>query len=144
MWLLHLLAWLPHLSVSTCTTRDLLVFIISSVATYCELDLWTWSVIKSVWIFQAEIEYLAPRYPCSCLDLSKKQPLESCNYISSNLEATLFDSSKPAMNCEGIRKIRLRLGGPRNSYPISGSEPTYMFWLFARGHTKLLSLLRDQ
>ena len=28
-------------SVSTCTTRDLLVFAILSVATYCELDLWT-------------------------------------------------------------------------------------------------------
>ena len=27
-----------------------------------------------------EFEYLAPRYPCSCLDLNKKQPLESCNY----------------------------------------------------------------
>ena len=58
------------------------VFIISSVATYCELDLWTWSVIKPISLNQqVEFEYLAPRYPCSCLDFSKKQPLESWNYI---------------------------------------------------------------
>ena len=31
-------------------------------------------------INQVEFEYLAARYPCSCLDLSEKQPLESCNY----------------------------------------------------------------
>jgi len=49
------------------TRSDLLVFAISSVATYRELDLWTWSVIKSVWIYQVEFEYLALRYPCSCL-----------------------------------------------------------------------------
>ena len=30
-----------HLFASTCTTRDLLVYAISSVATHCELDPWT-------------------------------------------------------------------------------------------------------
>ena len=89
--LIRLLHLLLTATTSTCTTRDLLVFTTWSVATYCELGLWTWSVIKSVSIYRVEFEHLAPRYPCSCLDLSKKQPLESlqlhkgiCNRISGN------------------------------------------------------------
>ena len=60
-----------YLFVSTCTTRDPLVFAISSVASYCELDPWTWSVIKSVWIYQVEFESLIIWHratpACSCL-----------------------------------------------------------------------------
>ena len=85
-------------TTSTCTTRQLLVFAISSVATYYELDLWTWSAIKSVWIYQVEFEYLAPRYPCSWLDLSKKQPLESLQVHYWPLNFLPRASSKTSLN----------------------------------------------
>ena len=48
----------PICIYSTCTTCDLLVFAILSVVTYCQLDLWTWSVIKSVSIYQVEFKLL--------------------------------------------------------------------------------------